>query len=84
MDNRDAAKSVSDLPAGVTQLAPRVLVVDDDPGTVLLMSEMMRESGFAVAEANTGLDAIKRCAEFKPDLVLLDSSSPGPPWTLRR
>lgn len=76
MDNGHAPNAFPDPSAGAARTAPRVLIVDDDPGVVLLMSEMLRSSGFVVAEANSGQAAIDRCAGFEPDLVLLDINMP--------
>ncbi len=75
--NRYAADAKPEPTAGVTETAPRVLIVDDDPGVLLLMSGILSSSGFAVTEANSGSDAIELCADFEPDLVLLDINMPG-------
>ena len=56
--------------------APKVLVVDDDPGIRLLMHETLAKAGFEVSEAASGAEAIDRCREFEPDLVLLDINMP--------
>ncbi len=60
----------------VGQRAPRALVVDDDPGTVFLMSETLEKSGFVVMEAFDGAEAIEKSATFEPDLILLDINMP--------
>ena len=74
---RYAADAKPEPTASVTKTAPRVLIVDDDPGVLLLMSGILSSSGFAVTEANSGMDAIEHCADFEPDLVLLDINMPG-------
>ncbi len=56
--------------------APRVLIVDDDPALLLLMSETLKRAGFTVAQAADGAQAIGRCREFQPDVVLLDIEMP--------
>lgn len=61
----------------LTEAVPRVLIVDDDRGILLLLRGILSSSGFNVAEANSGADAIDRCSEFEPDLVLLDINMPG-------
>ena len=66
----------SDRTADVIEGAPRVVVVDDDPGIQLLMRETLAEAGFNVAVAESGSEAIDVCSEFKPDLVLLDINMP--------
>ena len=64
-------------PADSTPKVPRVLVVDDDPGLQLIMSETLSDAGFEVAVASAGNEAVELCAEFLPDLVLLDINMPG-------
>ncbi len=68
--------SQSDLTTDLVVDAPRVVVVDDDPGIQLLMRETLAEAGFNVATADSGTEAIDVCAEFEPDLVLLDINMP--------
>lgn len=66
----------SDPPTDSRHAAPRVLVVDDDPGVQLLMSETLAEAGFNVSVAASGPEAIEGCPAFIPDLVLLDINMP--------
>jgi two-component system OmpR family response regulator len=54
----------------------RLLVVDDEPNIVELLSTSLRFAGFAVATAVTGNDAVKAVERHKPDLVLLDVMLP--------
>jgi len=56
--------------------APRVVVVDDDPGMRLLLRETLSVAGFNVVVAASGAEAVDVCAEFVPDLVLLDINMP--------
>jgi DNA-binding response OmpR family regulator len=55
----------------------RILVADDEPGTLALLSEMLTYSGFAVIEAHDGLEALVRAREMKPQLAVLDVMMPG-------
>ncbi|QFR01607.1 response regulator transcription factor [Streptomyces phaeolivaceus] len=54
----------------------RLLVVEDDPGIRLLLESALRLSGYEVAGAATGLDALRDVEGFRPDLVLLDVMLP--------
>jgi two-component system, OmpR family, response regulator len=54
----------------------RLLVVDDEPNIVELLTASLRYAGFEVASASTGLDAVAQAREFRPDLVLLDVMLP--------
>jgi len=55
---------------------PRVLVVDDEPNIVDVISMALRFQGFEVAAAHTGGDAIAQVTTFRPDLMLLDVMLP--------
>ena len=51
---------------------PRILVVDDDVGLLVLMAEVLRSDGFDVDTAGSGTAALVWLAEHTPDLMLLD------------
>ena len=53
-----------------------ILVVDDEPNIVDVISMALKFQGFAVESAGTGQDAISQVAEFKPDLIVLDVMLP--------
>jgi two-component system OmpR family response regulator len=55
----------------------KLLVVDDEPNIVELLSASLRFAGFEVATARNGHDAIKAAHEFGPDLLVLDVMMPG-------
>ncbi|TAL12700.1 MAG: response regulator transcription factor [Frankiales bacterium] len=55
----------------------RLLVVDDEPGIVELLSVSLRFAGFEVATATTGADALDKVRELAPDLLVLDVMMPG-------
>ncbi len=54
-----------------------VLIVDDDQMMRLLSRQAMMASGFEVAEAEDGLQALDSIKQRKPDLVLLDVTMPN-------
>ena len=56
--------------------AVRVLVVDDEPNIVDVISMALRYEGFEVAAAVTGADAIATVSTFRPHLMLLDIMLP--------
>jgi two-component system OmpR family response regulator len=56
--------------------ALRVLVVDDEPNIVDVISMALRYAGFAVASAGDGSHALAAVEEFRPDLMLLDIMLP--------
>lgn len=53
-----------------------VLIVEDDAATRELLSRMLKKQGWRVAEAENGRAALKRVAEKKPELILLDLMMP--------
>ena len=54
----------------------RVLVVDDEPNIVDVVSMALRFQGFAVESAGTGADAIAKVGDFRPHLIVLDVMLP--------
>jgi two-component system, OmpR family, response regulator len=56
---------------------PRLLVVDDEPNIVELLSASLRYAGFEVSSALSGREAIDKVRSKAPDLVLLDVLMPG-------
>jgi len=59
-----------------TEPKVRVLVVDDEPNIVDVISMALRYEGFEVASAGTGADAVAAFAEQRPALVVLDVMLP--------
>lgn len=55
---------------------PLVLVVDDFQDNREMFAEYLIFSGFRVAEAATGREALERAFELLPDLILMDLSLP--------
>lgn len=57
---------------------PRVLVVDDDPAIVRLVSRKLEMSGYRVMTATSGSDALERIAQDGlPHLAIVDINMPG-------
>jgi two-component system OmpR family response regulator len=54
----------------------RVLVVDDEPDVLALLSSALRLSGFDVHTAATGAEAVALAAANSPDIVVLDVALP--------
>jgi class 3 adenylate cyclase/CheY-like chemotaxis protein len=55
----------------------RILVVDDLPQNIKLLTAILAPRGYAVIGANSGEDALAAIAKERPDLVLLDVVMPG-------
>ncbi len=57
--------------------SPLILIVDDDPGFLEIVSTKMKRNGFLVAEAHDGKEAIEKAVNLKPDLILMDVNMPN-------
>ena len=55
----------------------KVLVVDDEPQIVLLVSGRLKANGFEVIEASNGEEGLRKAKSERPDLILLDIMMPG-------
>jgi len=66
------AERAADADEAVADEAPRILVVDDDPNDRELLARRLERHGFAVEEAQDGIDALRRIEAGEPDLVLLE------------
>ncbi len=54
-----------------------VLVVDDSPATLGLLSEALERAGYTVLVAQSGQDALRLMQRITPDIVLMDAMMPG-------
>ncbi len=57
-------------------MVKKILVVDDEPGQVRLMDQVLTHHGYEVLKASQGQEALRIVFEQKPDLVLLDVVMP--------
>jgi CheY-like chemotaxis protein len=55
----------------------KILVVEDNLINQFVMQETLQQAGFSVYTADRGEEALRRCAEAGPDLVLLDLQLPA-------
>ena len=55
----------------------RILVVDDDPDTVDILSRHLQREGFVAIEALCGTDCLQIARESEVDVILLDLMMPG-------
>ena len=56
--------------------SPRILVVDDDPQTVRLLSTVLTNNGYEVLKVYGGNEAIETTISQSPDLIILDMMMP--------
>lgn len=60
----------------VMEPKPSVLVVDDDVALRAVLKASLEAEGFAVAEADDGLEGLAVAIKTRPDLLLLDVVMP--------
>jgi len=58
-------------------MSSRVLLVEDEPGLVLTLTDLLEEEGYAVESAVDGPSGLARASEGTFDLVVLDVMLPG-------
>jgi two-component system KDP operon response regulator KdpE len=55
----------------------KILVVDDEPQIRRMLRTTLTASGYQVADARCGEDALQMFREYLPDLVIMDLNMPG-------
>jgi twitching motility two-component system response regulator PilH len=55
----------------------KILLVDDSKTELHHLSDLLGKRGFTVRTAENGEEAMRRLAEDKPDLILMDVVMPG-------
>ncbi len=55
----------------------KILVIDDEPSIVNLVSAYLKAEGYEVLTAADGIAGLKAARAFKPDMILLDVMLPG-------
>jgi twitching motility two-component system response regulator PilH len=56
---------------------PLVLVIDDSPTDVRVLTVMLERNGFVVESADNATDGIAKAKALRPDIVLMDVIMPG-------
>jgi two-component system alkaline phosphatase synthesis response regulator PhoP len=54
-----------------------ILLIEDEPGLILTLTDRLRNEGFSVEVANTGEEGLRKAASASYDLFLLDVMLPG-------
>ncbi|MBC8229065.1 sigma-54-dependent Fis family transcriptional regulator [bacterium] len=53
-----------------------ILVVDDEPGIIAMLSGLLKDEGYAVVTADSGREALNQIKQTRVDLVMLDLRLP--------
>lgn len=70
------SQNTSLLPAAEPLAATTILLVDDQPKNLRLLSDLLEEQGYEVQQAINGTVALQAVSANKPDLILLDIYMP--------
>ena len=54
-----------------------ILVIDDDPLALKMITVVLKEEGYATAEALNFEEALQKVRQTRPDLVVIDVVMPG-------
>lgn len=54
-----------------------VMIVDDAPGNLAVLSDALEEAGYRILVATDGLSALEQLRFIRPDIILLDVVMPG-------
>ena len=60
----------------VKKNAIKILVAEDNPESMYLVTFLLERAGYTVIPATNGLSAVQMCQEALPDLVLMDIKLP--------
>jgi DNA-binding response OmpR family regulator len=55
---------------------PLILIADDDPDILTLVSFRLERAGYSVVQARNGEEAVQLALEHEPDLAILDVMMP--------
>lgn len=55
---------------------PRILIVDDDHSSRIMVQSILERDGYSLSEASNGIEAINKCKEAMPDLIIMDAMMP--------
>ena len=58
-------------------MAAKILIIDDEPSIVTLVSAYLKPEGYQVYTASDGVAGLKAAKAYKPDLIVLDLMLPG-------
>ena len=56
---------------------PKILIVDDDPQILAMLSRFFMAANYTVATAQDGIEGLETVKRFSPDLVIADVGMPN-------
>jgi DNA-binding response OmpR family regulator len=73
----DRSKPIPRSDSVVAVGGKRILLAEDDDAILQLVTDVLTDAGYEVAQARDRSEALERAAVWRPDLILLDKSMPG-------
>jgi DNA-binding response OmpR family regulator len=70
------ANPLQQVCAVMTQSLRKVLIIDDDPFFLKVLTDNFSDNGFTVFNANDGIEGVKTYLEVLPDVVISDLVMP--------
>lgn len=61
---------------GLTNKSKNILVVDDDPDVIDIITISLKDKGFSLVSASNGVEALEKLKIFIPNLIVLDVHMP--------
>ena len=58
------------------RLRKKILIVDDDPITLMMLEKILLSAGYWVVQATNGKEALYIAEDYLPDLIMLDIVMP--------
>ncbi len=65
------------MPSNQAQPVEEILIVDDKPANLRLLSQMLADRGYIVRAVKSGTRALESIRATPPNLILLDIKMPG-------
>lgn len=56
---------------------PKILIIEDNPLNVELVTDLLQAGGFSVHSTQTAEEGLRMAREIQPELVLMDINLPG-------
>jgi CheY-like chemotaxis protein len=54
-----------------------IMIVDDEPDIIFVVSKMLEREGYSIVGVNSGEECLEKLGELRPDLILMDIMMPG-------
>ena len=73
---QETAESTNTLGHQQSARRKRILIVEDDPRSIMLLNDFLKAKGYDTLQTSAGRDAINLARNERPDLILMDIRLP--------